>query len=137
MRALNGRMNRPTYWLSFGIVVLLYVAINFMSDKPIAASEVVFVFLCVPRLHDIGKSGWFVLIGFAVELVGVVVGFSFFALEEAKAVMGLAVLVMVGLAIWLGTMRGEPFANKWGEPPLPGLNFRQRDPVSGETRPEA
>jgi uncharacterized membrane protein YhaH (DUF805 family) len=97
-----------------------------MSSKQIPVSEVALVFLCVPKLHDIGRSGWFVLIGVALELAGLVIGFSFFSLETAKAVTGVAVLAMAGLLVWLGTVRGDPNANRWGDPPPSGIQFRRR-----------
>ena len=125
MRALNGRMNRPIYWLTLGIVAALYAIINMMSSKQVAVSEVALVFLCVPRLHDIGKSGWFVLVGVAIETAALVLGYSFFSLEVAKTIAGIAVLVIAGLLIWLGIQRGDPNSNQWGEPPAPGLHFKR------------
>ena len=120
MVAFKGRMNRAWYGLTLGVLVTLLVAVNILSDKPVSMSEVVFIFLAIPRLHDIGKSGWYVLIGVALEIGGLVVG-SFFGLEEMKGIAGLAVLVVFALMIWLGFIRGEEGPNQWGEAPEPGL----------------
>jgi uncharacterized membrane protein YhaH (DUF805 family) len=114
MRALSGRMNRAMYWLTLGAVVSLYVIINIVSPKQIGVSEAVLVFLCVPRLHDIGKSGWFVLVGIFLELIGLAIGYSFFSLEGAKIIAGLAIFVIMGLLVWLGTIRGDANSNQWG-----------------------
>ena len=123
MRSLKGRMNRALYLLTLSLVILLYLTLNFVSSKHGSISEGVLIFLCIPRLHDIGKSGWFVLIGIFIEVIGLVVGFSFFSLEGAKAVEGLAVIIIIGLLIWLGTIPGDPNPNRWGEPPAPGVQF--------------
>jgi uncharacterized membrane protein YhaH (DUF805 family) len=116
-------MNRALYLLTLSLVILLYLTLNFVSSKHGSISEGVLIFLCIPRLHDIGKSGWFVLIGIFIEVIGLVVGFSFFSLEGAKAVEGLAVIIIIGLLIWLGTIPGDPTPNRWGEPPAPGVQF--------------
>lgn len=121
MTALKGRMNRAWYALALAVIVILLIAANMLSDKPVSMSEVVFIFLAIPRLHDIGKSGWFVLIGVAIEAGGLIAG-SFFPLEEMKGIAGLAALLVFGLMVWLAFIRGEPGPNQWGEAPEPGLN---------------
>ena len=126
MRALSGRMNRALYWAMLGVVVVLYAALNLVSSKQVIVSEVVLAFLCVPRLHDIGKSGWFVLIGIVLELGALLIGFSFFSLDGAMVVMGIAVVAIAALLVWLGTVPGDPNPNRWGEPPAPGIQFKRR-----------
>jgi uncharacterized membrane protein YhaH (DUF805 family) len=124
MRALTGRMNCATYWLWFSLCGAFVVALNIMGSKHGAPGEVILVFLCVPRLHDIGLSGWYVLIGFGIELAGLVIGLAFFPLDQAMDVIGLAVILIAVLMMWLGCVRGDPRPNKWGDPPGRGLNFR-------------
>jgi uncharacterized membrane protein YhaH (DUF805 family) len=116
-------MNRAMYGLFLGIILLLYVGISLLASKPPSMSEVVLIFLAVPRLHDIGKSGWFVLIGLAVEVAAIAVMVSL-PLEQARGIVGLASLTIVGLMIVLGVIPGSPDSNRWGEPPEPGLSFK-------------
>ena len=125
MKAFQGRMNRAWYWLGIGAVAVIYLVLILIEARQVPISEVALVFLCVPRLHDIGKSGWLVLIGLAVELLGLIIGFSFFSLEDAQGVIGLAGLLIAGLLAWLGAIPGDPKPNAWGEPPAPGLQIRR------------
>ena len=120
MSIFKGRTNRAWFGLILGVLVLLYIAINALSEKPLSMSEVVLIILAVPRLHDIGKSGKFVLIGIAVEIVGV----ALMLLSPSEAMGGIAALTsltLLGLMIWLAFIPGEPGPNQWGEAPEPGF----------------
>ena len=130
MKSLRGRINRAWYWVGAAAVAVIYLVLLLTQAQQVPISEVALVFLSVPRLHDIGKSGWFVLIGIGVEILGIIIGFSFFSFEDAQGVTGLATLVIAGLLVWLGAIPGDPKANAWGEPPAPGLQLRR---ASGTT----
>lgn len=121
--AYKGRINRAAYWLALGVIILVLAILRNFGSKHAPVSEGVLIFLCAPRLHDIGKSGWFVLIGILVESVAIIIGLSFFTSAEFPAIVGVAALAIFGLLIWLGTIPGDPAANRWGEPPAPGLSF--------------
>jgi len=127
MKTFRGRINRSWYWLALGLLAVIYLALNLAAYKQVPVSEVALIFLCVPRLHDIGKSGWFVLIGIGTELLGIAIGFAFFSLG---GILGSAALVIVGLLVWLGAIPGDPNPNAWGEPPLPGLQWRRQNRAS-------
>jgi uncharacterized membrane protein YhaH (DUF805 family) len=126
MAFLQGRTNRATYWLCLAIIVLLLFLANIVARKPIALSEVVLVILCVPRLHDIGRSGWFMVGPLVFEVVGAVLGFTLLPAGVAMSAMVGVTLVIIGLVIWLGTIPGQPAANRFGEPPAPGIPFKRR-----------
>lgn len=125
MAMLQGRMNRAMYWLCVAIIAALYFAMNFVFQKHTPISEVVLIFLCVPRLHDIGRSGWFALIPIALEIGAAVAAFSSLPQETALTVMGIIVLIIGGLIIWLGCIPGDPSTNRFGEAPTPGLEFKR------------
>ena len=57
----SGRTNRATYWTGIAVILVLMSVIGVATGKPPHIGEVVLIFLGVPRLHDIGKSGWLVL----------------------------------------------------------------------------
>jgi uncharacterized membrane protein YhaH (DUF805 family) len=128
MDFLKGRTNRATYWLTVGMCILLYAAFYLITGDHVSISEIVLLLICIPRLHDIGKSGWWsgglILVQFA--LLGLAIGLL--PLEQAKHVMGVFVLLVAGLMIWLGCVPGQPFANKFGEPPAPGFLWKQAKP---------
>jgi uncharacterized membrane protein YhaH (DUF805 family) len=123
-----GRINRPTYFLGLAILVLAYgLMITFMT-KPPGMGEVMAVLLTVPRLHDIGKSAWWAFGVFVAEIVVLGVAAVFAAPAHLEEVIlmasGLFVFVVLGLMVWLGCIRGDQQANRYGEPPSPGLSVK-------------
>jgi len=118
-----GRMNRATFWLALGAVVALYAAIAFFGNRTVAVNEIVLIIACVPRLHDIGRSGWLVLGPIALELGAVALAFSALPTDVTGTIMGCVALVIIGLIVWLGCIPGNPAANRFGDPPPPGLSF--------------
>ncbi len=81
----SGRARRTEYWmfvlfnLIFGIVAMILdnvfgIAIEYVGYGPIYILYTLFVFLpgwsvAVRRLHDVGKSGWMILIGI-IPIIG-------------------------------------------------------------------
>jgi uncharacterized membrane protein YhaH (DUF805 family) len=116
----KGRTNRATYWLSAAIVAALLLAIALIAPSQVKISEVVLVILAVPRLHDIGRTGWWVMAGVALEVVGLIV--ALFVLNSLAAT-GLVSLGVLGLMAWLGAIPGEDGPNRFGPKPGPGLSF--------------
>jgi uncharacterized membrane protein YhaH (DUF805 family) len=128
MRFLGGRLNRALYWLCLAIIVALLVAVNMLSSQPVHIGEAVLMFICVPRLHDIGRSGWWIAAPLALEVGGAIVAVLYLP-ENIDAVIGLIALVIIGLLIWLGAVPGEATANRFGDPPAPGLQFKPSAPA--------
>jgi uncharacterized membrane protein YhaH (DUF805 family) len=126
MKFLNGRTNRASYWLSLAILAVLLTLVALYNPSLARVNEVVLIFLCVPRLHDIGRSGWWTLGIFAIELVGALVGFGLFHGEASVQVMGGFVLIIFGIVFWLGFLPGVTEANQFGDPPAPGLGRRPK-----------
>jgi uncharacterized membrane protein YhaH (DUF805 family) len=117
----SGRSTRAQYWLfelfvlvlSIGALYADYRMTGVLDPKhpgPIFAFVAIFhlipgLTVTVRRLHDIGKSGWWYLIGF-VPLVG-----------------GLLLLVWTCFA-------SEPWSNDYGEPGGGAPPRRERDPAA-------
>jgi len=129
MTVLEGRYNRATYWTAIGVTAILFVGISLVAKSPPHISEVVLVFLAVPRLHDIGKSGWLVLWPLGLEIVGAIIGLAILPKEAFLPVMGLITLIILGLVIWLGCISGQPFTNSFGEPPAAGIGFGRKSNI--------
>jgi uncharacterized membrane protein YhaH (DUF805 family) len=126
MQFLKGRANRATYWLGLAIAAAAYIILNLMSSKQVAVSEVILIFIAVPRLHDVGMSAWWAGGAFLLEIAIAVISFVTLSPEAALAVLGLFTIGVAGLLIWLGAVPGQPFANRFGEPPASGLQFKKR-----------
>jgi uncharacterized membrane protein YhaH (DUF805 family) len=93
----TGRASRPEFWYFILFVVIAEICL-FIASRPLGIAFIVACILpriavAVRRLHDIDRSGWWLLIGL-VPLVGWIV-----------------------LIIWYCTM-GDEHANRFGDPPL-------------------
>jgi uncharacterized membrane protein YhaH (DUF805 family) len=114
-------MNRATYSAWLAILIAAYIILTATIERPPGA-EVAVAFLTVPRLHDIGRSGWWLLTLLAGEFLAVAIGWQ--GGEHGILLAGglfafFALMVLVVIAL----IPGEPEANKWGEPPSPGFEF--------------
>ncbi len=63
----QGRARRKEYWMFFLFNSLIYFAIGFLGFSELALLYYLVVLIpsiavAVRRMHDVGKSGWFVLI---------------------------------------------------------------------------
>jgi uncharacterized membrane protein YhaH (DUF805 family) len=123
---LKYRMNRPTYWLCFVIFVAAGCALAYLG-KLNGGMEMAMLVIGVPRLHDIGRSGWIVgavILAEVMIVVGILLaGASVDTLEIAG---GVIVLAVAALGIFLGIIPGESGPNKWGEQPGRGVQFRRK-----------
>jgi uncharacterized membrane protein YhaH (DUF805 family) len=114
-------MNRASYGVFLALLVVAYIVmVNTMKRPP--GAEVVVGLIAVPRLHDVGRSGWWLLPLFAGEFLAVAIGWSGGA-DGILLAGGIYVLLCLFLLIVLGFVPGQPSANRWGEPPLPGVHL--------------
>ena len=93
----KGRARRSEYWWWYLAMVLLNIIVYFIGSTGL--SYIVSLAFIIPnlavamrRLHDIGKSGWFILIGL-IPLIGAII-----------------------LIVWF-CQQGENQANAYGENP--------------------
>ncbi len=123
-----GRINRPTYFLSLAMMATVYgLALAFIPTPP-RISEVLALFIVVPRLHDIGKTGWWAGAAILVEFVVVFAALPFALAANQEDILlivgGLLAIVFLVLMVWLGCVPGQEGVNAYGEPPPPGLSFK-------------
>lgn len=95
----EGRVGRQEYWMFVLFCVLIQVALDIVHLDMIGM--LVSLGLLLPslglgarRLHDIGKSGWWLLLGF-IPIVGWII-----------------------LIVWLAT-KTDDFPNQYGNPAVP------------------
>ena len=127
---MRGRMNRATYWAILGGIIAFVVLVAMFGARPPRVGEGLLIFLCVPRLHDLGRSGWWVLIPLGIELAAVAVAIAVFAGDEAMVILTGAFLVVAGFVVVLGLIPGQPQANRFGKPPKSMFGFKERRKVS-------
>ena len=125
MGFLPNRTNRATYWLSIGVIAVTLLLISLLFPGDAQVSEALLVMLCIPRLHDLGCTGWLVLAPLLLEVGSMIATLTLLPLEEAKAVMGVVVLIIAGLVGLLGAIPGQILPNQFGDPPPRGLTWKR------------
>ena len=142
----SGRARRSEFWYFYLFYILIAFGLSFLSILiPIAKYLYILfglgVFLpytavTVRRLHDIGKSGWFLLIFMVVIFLISMLMFLIIDIiaptNESSSmtvfiVYSLFVFIVLALAIWLIVWLckdSQPGENKWGPNPkeVPSTN---------------
>lgn len=141
MFQFEGRLRRSHFWITWGI---LFAAGFVLGLIPIIGTFIGFALLYpqiafqVKRLHDMGRSGWWVLAPIGANIVlGIVAIFAvignmaanpgLYENQEASAFMEalgpLIVMIVIGIIInigwllWLGIADSQPGRNKYGPNP--------------------
>ena len=122
----KGRMNRTLYWFGVALIVALYAALRFFDQKA-SVSEVVLAFICIPRLHDFGRTGWYFLLPIGVEIAAVVGMFVFHETGLSLAIGGLMFIVFI---VVVGLIPGQQMSNRFGDQPRPWLGSWRGQPPS-------
>lgn len=111
-------MMGPLLAIQFALgLVGLHIGIGWI---PVAA-------ICVMRLHDLGRTGKWVLLPLSLSVIGTfaaVGAVPAHQLPTAVFAMDAAVLLLI---IWLGSEPGEPISNNWGGPARAGFSFGKTD----------
>ena len=91
----NGRARRKEYWMFTLFNVIIFFALMLVTLAVAVGSSILIVLcciyslaifvpslaVCVRRLHDIGKSGWYFLIGL-IPIVGGIILFVWFCRDS-------------------------------------------------------
>jgi uncharacterized membrane protein YhaH (DUF805 family) len=127
----KGRIDRTTFWtvqllLAIFEACLRATATLFASELMLAmllplliASWVVGVFTLTKRLHDLGRSGWWMLLPMAIAILVAGIAVTKFGRgsDGAIASEGLALLAPLAFFLTTGLLKGDPEPNRFGEPP--------------------
>lgn len=138
----NGRIGKRDFWIGFAILVAASILLGWI---PILGFVVVlavqFAWICVgsKRLHDMGKTGWLMLLPVGVGLATMILSFVVMggammaglsgsepvaagAMMAGAGFMGLlglvAFVVNIAFLFWLGLSNGDPGDNLYGPPPV-------------------
>lgn len=122
--SFQGRVSRARFWEIFALTSILLAAIGFMRGiSPLIAAALLLLLVIatvvvishnVRRLHDMGRSGFWLLAIPAVDLAA----YGAERLAGANPVTHWGPgAVCLGFFLWLGVMKGQPGPNRFGEPP--------------------
>jgi uncharacterized membrane protein YhaH (DUF805 family) len=121
-------MNRTTYWVCLALILGVVIAANLMGAKRAAVPEALVFGIAMPRLHDIGRTGWWAGGAFILELVlagAMLAGVAqhVITIDAVLPAFGVFTVIIAGLLIYLGSVPGDAKANRFGEPPRAGLSY--------------
>jgi uncharacterized membrane protein YhaH (DUF805 family) len=117
MRFLTGRMNRATYALMLLVYAVLFSIVVAIQVR--VPGELLLGYICIPRLHDLGRTGWWFGAAVLAEIV-VVVGVIFGLNQPDIGVLaGVATLFLPAIALALP--KGHVGPNRFGEAPASGI----------------
>ena len=136
---LQGRSGRKEYWIGVGLLLLVGVGLAYANVGG-ASGATTFLWILVwnRRLHDIGKSGWIILVPLGLMIAGGDRGRTAGRRRTSERVrvqpegqrprdrsgatlfVGLVLVLLAiqfGFTIWLGIKKGDPGNNRFGPPP--------------------
>jgi len=128
---LKTRYNRASYWAMLLTAVAVFAVLIYFTQARLPG-ELVLVLVCVPRLHDIGRSGWWVGGLILGEVAAAVLGVVLLPPDEAALAIGAYALLLGLVLILLGLVPGQPGANRFGGRPAPGLSFGRAEQAADE-----
>jgi uncharacterized membrane protein YhaH (DUF805 family) len=79
-------------------------------------ATVLWLWAGIPRLHDIGRSGWWA-VGVLAFVAGAVAAASTVGALMVPPMRYLGVRLEAALILWLGVAEGEAVENRFGPPP--------------------
>jgi uncharacterized membrane protein YhaH (DUF805 family) len=125
MQFLAGRINRTTYWAAFAAAVGVIIGARILGFET-NMFELLLGIICIPRMHDMGWSGRWILLPLTVLIVGSVwAGASFSSPEQVLIGAYTTTAMVFAMLIWLGCLKGQLDWNEYGNPPPAGLSFKQ------------
>jgi uncharacterized membrane protein YhaH (DUF805 family) len=137
----DGRIGRQEYWIGVAILFVGGFILGMIPILGLLSIVLIYPQVCVgsKRLHDMGRSGWLMLIPWGVGIVAMVLslmvgGAALIGARAggdsgaAAAAMGaglgflgivlLACLVNLAFIIWVGVTPGQPGENRYGPEPV-------------------
>ena len=141
----EGRIGQKDYWIGLLILMIVWIVSPVLHIlAPVLWLILLYPWICViaKRLHDFGKSGWFIMVPVIVGVVCMGLAFVFGGLSVLTAIFAaategaelnwgvflaalgamIAFLAVAGLVkliflLWVGLSSGDRSANRYGPPP--------------------
>lgn len=136
LSTFQGRINRAKFWIAILVFFVVQIAVAIvayilsaigLSFVGMILAAVVYiamavagVFVGIKRLHDRGKSGWWLLVFMFAPSILTMIGFML-----GTVIGTIFSLASLAIVVWsiveLGCLKGDSGANQYGPDPLAGL----------------
>ncbi|WP_448664995.1 DUF805 domain-containing protein [Sphingomonas sp. CJ20] len=119
---MSGRIGRGEFWaFAAGFAVIGALLLWLVDIEPAGFAGAAVVSAVVPRLHDLGRTGWWAALPLGCAAIVLILG----SLWIVPRPVVLAAFVVLGSAFlaWLvvlGILPGQPGRNRFGPPPRSG-----------------
>ena len=139
----DGRIGKRDFWIGFAILFGVGFVLGMIPViGQLVSIALIFPWVCLyaKRLHDMGKTGWLMLVPMGVAIVCTIIvlmvggmamigagaaGTDAAAGGAAMAGVGMAALVLlaafvvnIAFLFWVGLSAGDPGDNRFGPPPV-------------------
>lgn len=141
--SFEGRLRRSHFWIGFIILFGVSIVVGWLPVIGFLISIALIwpnVAIAVKRLHDMGKTGWFVLAPYAIGIVLAIAAFAMVMSSivasggsadyyednpmaalaiagPALALGGLSLIVGLAFLLWIGLVDSEKGQNRFGPNP--------------------
>ncbi len=115
----GARSTRKTYWLTMTVVFVIAIALGSIPGLQRGVGSLttlLFIRIFASRLHDFGRSGWWQLVLYGVQIPAILlVGIA--GHQPTGVMVGVGLLIQLIFTVVLGVIPGDRDANRFGPPP--------------------
>jgi len=105
------------FWFGIAIIIITLMTLKHLGSS-VNINEFLVIFISIPRLHDLDKSGWYAIIPFTAEIFFIILMSLYGNNEYFISLIGFIYIVFI---VILGAIPGQSMANRFGNPPRPWL----------------
>ncbi|RYY24756.1 MAG: DUF805 domain-containing protein [Sphingomonadales bacterium] len=112
------RIGRKSFWICVALCAALYALLRVFSPYyGVGGIAAAVVLILRPRLHDIGRSGWWSIIPFGIAIAMLALLGTNLLSDALALQLFIAAGVVLALAIVIaGAIPGQPGRNRYGGP---------------------
>ncbi|WP_293407667.1 DUF805 domain-containing protein [Phenylobacterium sp.] len=111
---LKGRAGRKEYWFYFGMLCIVGFLLSLIIGDIGSSISIAFAIVQIRRLHDFGRSGWWLL---PVLLMPVCLPLVALQLGLLGDTLLVTLALYLAAYIWMGVRKGDAGDNRFGPPP--------------------
>jgi uncharacterized membrane protein YhaH (DUF805 family) len=112
----SARINRKVYWLTTGVVFAVAIALAYVPGLQRgfgSLATLLFIRIYASRLHDFGRSGWWQLALYGIQLPAIILVGTVWG-QPTSVMVAVGVLIQLIFTAVLGVIPGDRGSNRFG-----------------------